>query len=349
MFILNRFDRVRPIVWSVVALLLSSAIVGYLAWRFVQAYLANLDNDPAALYALLRYLLGGAVALAVVCGIAHLHYKLVFVRLFTTGLPNRSLLTGLWLTTTALLWFGLLEWRTQYESEFADENVLLAVILAIFTIGYSHVAGYAGAREKQTILLKEKTEAELMALKAHIKPHFLFNILNTIFNSAQKHEDHQTAHLIQELSDLLRFSIQDATADFIPVSQEIAFIERYIGLQRVRLPAHKQQEVQAVVEWDGQAGQIAPLLLIPFIENAFQYGISLNQVCSVNIRLHICEGGVLLQVTNSIAPNAEQRKGVGTGIRHVRTRLALLYPGRHTLDIAAIDQLFTVSLELRLR
>ncbi|AEE48040.1 sensor histidine kinase [Haliscomenobacter hydrossis] len=323
-------------------------VLGYLSWRFLQVFIAEFDQDSVAIYRLMRYLLGVLIELFLVWGIAHLNFRLVFLKFFSHNASSIRGLYWVWIALLALLWFALLEWRTFYEPNYADENVLLTFLLTAFVIGYAYSADYFRTRRLQLTLLKEKKEAELNVLKAQIKPHFLFNTLNIIYNSAQKHDDEETAQLILELSQLLRFSIQEATQAYTSLQSEVSFLERYIHFQRLRLPQKSNVDIQIKLEGAFNEGQIAPLLLIPFVENAFQYGVSMNEPCFIHVDLMVQNKLLSLHVRNSISPNASAKSGLGTGIHNTRERLALLYPQRHSLHIQADEKVFQVELTLDL-
>lgn len=334
---------------NVLAILIAGAVLGYLIWRFLWVYINDLDNEAEEINALIRYFSGILLELFMVWGIAYLNFKLVFLRFFAHNNVKTSSLYWVWIAFLALLGFALLERRTYYEPNYADENVLLTMLLIGFVIGYAYSADYFRTRRLQLTLIKDKREAELNVLKAQVKPHFLFNTLNIIYNSAQKHQDEDTAQLVLELSNLLRFSIQEANQEYTSLHNEVAFLERYIRFQGLRLPSNGKIDLQVNLPLDIEPRRIAPLLLIPFLENAFQYGISMNENCFVHIELALTETLLKLNVQNSIAPNAKSKQGLGTGIANTRERLLLLYPGRHTLQIQTDEKVFQVALSLDLK
>lgn len=322
-------------------------VIGYLATRLLHNYFEQLQG-ASSVNRFLRYLLGLLLELLLVLAIAFMNYRLAFLRFFIDNKKPLRSLYWVWLSVVSLLLFFILEWRTQFEPEFADENVWIVLLLMIFIVSYSYIADYFRTRRLQLQLLKEKSDAELSILKAQIKPHFLFNTLNTIFNAALKNEDEETASLISELSGLLRFSIQEAQLDFTLIENELSFLERYIHLQRARLPQLSHIDIQTRIEWDHQIAQIPPLLLIPFVENAFQYSISMEKPCFLHLDLTVKNQVLKMQLTNSIAPHAERKKGLGTGIENAKARLQLLYPGRHQLDIKADETQYAVQLTIQL-
>ncbi|MDX2070591.1 MAG: histidine kinase [Haliscomenobacter sp.] len=326
---------------------LVGAVVVYLIWRFLQVYIVNLGGEMEGIGRLLRYFGGILLELLLVWGLALLNFRFIFLRFATADSRFKNWYWA-WIGMFALLCFAWLEWRTDYEPEFADENVLSTILLTSFVVAYAYSADYFRTKRAQLALLKDKTMAELNVLKAQIKPHFLFNTMNVLYNSAQKHEDETTAKLIFELSQLLRFSIQEAAEEFTSLENELAFLERYIQFQRLRLPQTNKLDIQIDINKQGEGAKIAPLLMIPFMENAFQYGISLNEACFVHLKLNVEGQNLVLLLRNSIAPNPEARSGLGTGIRNSRERLQLLYPQRHQLRIKESDNTFEVTLKIDL-
>jgi len=339
--------KTQKVIVDIAVGLVIALVVGYLAARLLHNYFEQLQG-ASSVNRFMRYLLGLFLELLLVWALAFFNYRWAFLRFFIDAKrPLRSLYWA-WLSVVALLLFFILEWRTQFEPEFADENVWIVLVLMVVIVSYSYVADYFRTRRLQLQLLKEKSEAELNVLKAQIKPHFLFNTLNTIFNAALKNEDEETASLISELSGLLRFSIQEAQLDFTRIENELSFLEQYIHLQKARLPQLPGIDIQTQIEWDHQMAQIPPLLLIPFVENAFQYSISMEKPCFLHLNLTVKNQFLEMQLVNSIAPYADRKKGMGTGINNAKARLQLLYPGRHQLDIQTQETKYSVHLTIQL-
>lgn len=200
-------------------------------------------------------------------------------------------------------------------------------------------------------LQHEKNEAEIRALKAQINPHFLFNTLNTIYANALRKEKN-TPDLILKLSDGFRYLFHEGQEKHVRLQREIQHLNDYIQLQEERLAdkvnVHFSKEVQ------NPKKQIAPLLLIPFVENAFKYTSLLKgKNHEINISLRATETEFLFQCVNPFdtAGQAEVDPGwvtSGVGITNVKRRLALRYPNRHHLEINEEEQRFRVKLSLQL-
>lgn len=204
------------------------------------------------------------------------------------------------------------------------------------------------SRKREAELEKLQRETEINSLKAQLNPHFLFNSLNTIYSSALTEKDTSTAQLVQQLSGILRYSVEEVQQEKTDIQKERAFIEKYISLQRARLPEHPNVSIQSQLYWDQEPAEIAPLLLIPFVENAFQYGISIDEPSFVRLDLRIEDKKLRLNVENSITHHHEEKKGTGTGLKNAEKRLALLYPDRYTLRCDPQKDTFELHLTIEL-
>ncbi len=190
---------------------------------------------------------------------------------------------------------------------------------------------------------KEKTIAELSALKAQLNPHFLFNTLNSIYFLARKKSD-TTPEVILKLSDLMRFVLTETTAEFIPLEKEVESIRQYIDLQKLRLTG----KTKIIFEKDGEAGNlsIAPLLLLPFVENAFKFGVSSHTNSEIAISLNFIQDRLTFLIRNSKVGTSVSEKSTGTGLKNVVRRLNLAYPNKHALKIGETDTEYSVELKI---
>ncbi|MFD2569147.1 sensor histidine kinase [Spirosoma soli] len=209
------------------------------------------------------------------------------------------------------------------------------------------------AVQQQMIL--EKVSAELAMLKLQVSPHFLFNTLNNIrWLARQKSE--QTEAAVVTLAQLLRYMIYQAQQDKVPLRQEVEHLRHYIDLQKMRLT--DIHTVTFIVEGDVDAYHIEPLLFIPFVENAFKYGLHSQQTGHINIWLEVTQDTLKFSVENPISTSgvpadmATQdnlaNADSGIGIRNVQKRLTLHYPDKHELSLTDKDNRFRVVLTLHL-
>lgn len=187
-------------------------------------------------------------------------------------------------------------------------------------------------RETEERLMKaesEKTEAELKNLKNQLNPHFLLNTLNNIYALIAFNSD-KAQEAVQELSKLLRHVLYDNQQTFVPLEKELDFIRNYVALMRIRLPQQVEVSVNLEAEPRG-VWQIAPLIFISLIENAFKHGIDPtgDSFISISITGHT-DGTVKCEIMNSNHPKSGQDKsGSGVGLEQVSKRLELIYPGRY--------------------
>ncbi|MCI1189431.1 histidine kinase [Hymenobacter sp. DH14] len=314
--------------------------------RLLYGAMWHSETGAPAVGGLARYLLGIALLLAGLGAVAHLNYRLAFRR----WLLRRETGWGYWTWLCGLAWalFELLQARTDHVPDFVDENLLMTAVLLAVIVAYGYVADSFRARRAQDHLLQQKVEAELTALKAQVNPHFLFNALNTIYNEAQRVDNETVADLIQQLAGIMRFTLQESKQLLTTIENEFSFLEKYLALQRARLPERDSLRVSTQLDWDGLPAAIAPLLLIPFVENAYQYGISFVQPSYIDLAVVVENRRLRLRMANSIAPTAAARPGPGTGIATARQRLALMYAGRHELHIQQTADSFTVLLTIDL-
>jgi hypothetical protein len=176
---------------------------------------------------------------------------------------------------------------------------------------------------------KEKINAELSSLKAQINPHFLFNTMNSIY-SLSVNKSERTSYAIEKFSEMLRFVVYETNHDFVSLEKNIEYIENYITLQKFRLPPGVH--VNYSFEGDPINYRIAPLILLPFIENAFKHGISTETDTTIDISLTLRDNELTM-----IVKNRNLRTAFGetsqVGINNTKKRLDLMYPGKHSLKI----------------
>lgn len=194
-----------------------------------------------------------------------------------------------------------------------------------------------------------KTTADLQFLRSQINPHFLFNVLNTLYGTALIDGSKRTANGIQMLGDMMRFMLDDNHLDFIPLSNEITYLRNFIALQKLRIQDSEEIEISEKFDIDKCTPEIIPMLLIPFVENAFKHGIDINRKSWINIAL-ICDGErIIFSVSNSVHTKDEndlERAYSGIGIKNVKERLMIFYEGRHELNFLANEKEFIVKLVL---
>ena len=189
----------------------------------------------------------------------------------------------------------------------------------------------------------EKATAELSFLKAQIHPHFLFNTLNNIYSMAVLKSEHTPAAILK-LSNIMRYATDEVKRNFVSLQDEVAYISDYIDLQRLRL--NNKVQLDFSVTGNTENKQIAPLILMTFVENVFKYGISSHEPSVIIIRIMAEENAIVFFCQNKIFGTQNKFESTGIGISNTRKRLEHFYPGRHSITINTENGLFTVQLTI---
>jgi two-component system, LytTR family, sensor kinase len=218
----------------------------------------------------------------------------------------------------------------------------------VFMILAPILLAYLSKKEKEVLETAVSSKsAEIENLRSQINPHFLFNALNSLYATALAEHSERTADGIQKLGDMMRFMLSENNRDRISLVSEIEYLQNYIDLQRMRLDETRDIEIRINIHQPGKDIYIAPMLLIPFIENAFKHGISMQSPSWIYVTLTFDTDRIYYKVHNSLNPltsNDPERNNHGIGLDNVKKRLRLIYPGRHTLDIQSSTADFFVSL-----
>ncbi len=220
-----------------------------------------------------------------------------------------------------------------------DILLLLSVASAL---KFFRLRQIAAERERQ--LVEEKLQSELSFLRSQTNPHFLFNTLNNLYHLARKRSE-DTPDAILKLSDMLRFMLYECATPSIRISQEIKVIRDYLELERLRYGERLQADFQVEVDDESQA--ISPLLLLPFVENAFKHGASESRgEAWVRIFLKVKNGRLDFRVENAKSVGDAEIKD-GLGLKNVKRQLELLYP-EHDLTIDSQGDTFSADLKISL-
>ncbi len=235
------------------------------------------------------------------------------------------------------------------DSDVLGVNVLITLLLYlcvfITSSGQAIVKNWFSAESRKKEMEFEKTVTELSFLKSQINPHFLFNTLNNIYTLTVLKSE-KAPEFILKLADMMRYVLSDVGQKEAPLEQEIEYMEKFIDLQKMRLT--DKTEVEFVVFGKPENRKIAPLLLMPFVENAFKYGISASEPSKIRISLMLKNKELTFQVENQIfGEKISKMLSTGTGLKNVKRRLELLYPESHWLRAERIGTKFHADLNLR--
>lgn len=220
-------------------------------------------------------------------------------------------------------------------------NALLLWLLSII----SSILWTIYNRLKQTE--SEKLSAQIASLKSQINPHFLFNTLNNIYAIAIDTSP-KAADMVDKLSEMMRYTMRDTQQDMVLLEDEINYISNYIELQKLRLDRSVKLEYDCQEDLYGL--RIAPMLLIPFVENAFKHGVNSEQKSRIRIEIAMNKTEFQLTVVNNkvnVQRDISERSGLG--IQNTKHRLNLIYPSKHLLVINDTGKEFFVSLHIDLQ
>jgi len=221
--------------------------------------------------------------------------------------------------------------------------VAITAVIALLKNWYSH-------QQAARNLTQDKLEAELKILKAQIHPHFLFNTLNSLYSLTLKKSDN-APEVVLKLSSLMDYMLYEANAAKVPLEKELAYIQNYISLERIRYGA--RVDISYTNSGSITGRQIAPMLLLPFVENAFKHGVSTETANAwVRIDVKVQEDLLVLLVENckcgDRASKSPRDMAPGIGLKNLQRRLELLYDGRFTLEIEDEPANYAARLELDL-
>ncbi len=226
-------------------------------------------------------------------------------------------------------------------------------ILPFFHVGGIAISikllSYWYQQKQQTLEAhQQRVQAELELLKSQLHPHFLFNTLNNLYSYTLE-QSPKAPEIVLKLAALLRFMIYESNRPYIPLEQEIALLQHYIDLEQLRYG--DRLDISLVISNDANRYQIAPLLLLPFLENAFKHGTSMQiDQCWISLNLSITDNVMSFKLVNSMdkeQPIKDYETG-GVGLQNVKRRLDLLYSGQYKFETLMQEEVYVVNLEIKL-
>ncbi len=220
-----------------------------------------------------------------------------------------------------------------------------SMTIAGFAVAIKLVKHWYFKREENTALEKEKLKAELQLLRGQLHPHFVFNTLNSIYSLALKNSE-QTPAAILKLSDLMRYMFSECSGPQILLSREVEMLKNYIDLARSRY--NNRIDIQVNIDGNFRDKTVAPLIFLPFVENSFKYGANeMLEDAWITVDLAL-DGNILKFKAINGKPAGIETISSGVGLRNVKKRLQMLYPGAHELRITEDDDSFIVVLTIDL-
>lgn len=334
--------------YSLIIFLAVSAYWLFRTWKLISFELV--EGEDHYLGNLMLYLLSWFFVFLIVNLLAYFNFRYVFLRW------REFQINGFVFWTVELgilaLFFEFLQWLSQHELQMMKDNFMLTLIVALYFLAFTWFFDMVNSKRKQDKLLQQKERAELMLLQSQLNPHFLFNALNTTYSTAMSERSEKTAQQILQISDLMRFALEKSNKDFISIEEEVGFLEKYIQLQKDRFLHFGDESIQIEMNWDGIDVPISPMLIQPFLENAFKFthfGVT-REHSTMKLKINIEAGQITLLVDNYyLKKQVKENKGTGKGIHLVKQRLKSLYPQKHHLVITDNGKIFKVYLRIDLK
>jgi len=227
------------------------------------------------------------------------------------------------------------------------DNIIPHFLLILSGAAFKLMMDYNLMQKRMVEMAKEKAEEELNFLKSQINPHFLFNSINSVYFLIEKNNV-EARDALHKFSGMLRYQLYEMNGDKIPIEKELAYLQDYVDLQKLR----KDENYSVTLDCSPavQGFYIEPLLLMPFVENAFKHiSHHKNQLNFIELNLSMQDGAFHFKIINSkeaIEKKTDNHSGIG--LNNVRRRLELLYPGRHLLTINDANENFSVALQLKM-
>ena len=243
---------------------------------------------------------------------------------------------------------GWPQWIYIFNSFYSNINFTGAIPTCALMLAIKYYKNWVIKQSRTEQLSRENIQAELQLLKAQVHPHFLFNTLNNIYSFVLT-KDSRAAALVDKLAGMIDYMRTEGENSLVLLEKEIQLIKDYVGLEKVRYGDRLDLKVEINREYQNKL--IAPLLMIPFVENCFKHGASImrgNQWIHLTIDIKDDELDFILSNSKPLNPPV-QKNQKNIGLMNVKKRLQLLYPGKHFLEISSNEEVYEVHLMLTLQ
>ncbi len=219
-------------------------------------------------------------------------------------------------------------------------------LVAAVSVALRMTSSWYKVEAERRELERSRSEAELQNLKSQLNPHFLFNTLNNIYSLIAISPE-RAQEVVHDLSRLLRYVLYESSESYVTVGKDLEFLRNYIELMRIRLPEHVK--VKTDIQTSSPETQIAPLLFITLVENAFKHGVSNNKPSFIDIEIKADDKRVICNIRNSHFPkDYHDKSGSGIGIPNLRKRLDLIYANRYSSSYEQKKETYHYQLEIKL-
>ena len=271
------------------------------------------------------------------------HRPLIYLLLTTLLILVFSVI--LYEMSTQFLYKNCFLYKTAQQKSYHFQLATLTGTL-VCILGSIQLLEHYRDQKKKTNRVLLNNQVQLNALKGQLNPHFLFNTFNTLYGISLQYPE-RTSDMIMQVSQLMRYQLENSAKELVSLEDEITFISSYIELEKERVGYRCEIDYQYHTDQEKQYA-IAPMLLITFIENAFKHGTCAIENCFVRITINVREGKLHLKIDNSIPQKKRNIVSTKIGLRNTLERLEIIYPNRHTIAIDQKQQIYTVNLEIEL-
>lgn len=228
---------------------------------------------------------------------------------------------------------------------FFSRNLMIYMAIVCVSVAVRMSDRWYRDESKRKEMEALRAETELANLKSQINPHFLFNTLNNIYSLIQI-DPSQAQEAVHDLSGMMRYLLYESEQQTVSLAKESAFLKDYIKLMGMRLPSDRVKLDVSLSE--GSSTQVAPMMFIPLVENAFKHGISDTEGSHIKIDLHEEGEYVICNVENSCFPKDDtDRSGSGIGIKNLSRRLDMLYPGNYSFEYGKVQNVYQSILKIK--
>jgi two-component system, LytTR family, sensor kinase len=318
------YDYKAPFLLQFVATLV---VTGFTAFP---AYISSKVLVPKLLY---RKVIGKFITALLVTAIANTVLTYFLVGAFYYELSGKSIFKGINIIQVVFLSFFII-------------NCIVIVVSGAIQI----IIDRFGMEQHLHEVENEKVSTELAFLRAQINPHFLFNVLNTIYFQIQK-ENSEARNSVEKLSEMLRYQLYECNTDKIDISKELAYIENYVAVQQLRMEAGT--DLQLKLPEDIGSFKIAPLLILPLVENAFKHISNFKDPSQNKLYITIYieqDSQFVVDVVNTYNSSDSTelfQNSSGLGLKNLERRLALLYPGKHSITRKHNQNIYETTLKIQ--
>jgi len=235
--------------------------------------------------------------------------------------------------------------KKTYDLTVIPGNLIIYILAILYGLSKDWYLKF----QNENILIREKMKADIAFLRSQINPHFFFNALNNIFSITQRNNDKEAGEAIVKLSGMMRYMLYESEVELISLSKEVENIANFIEISKLKYSQNDPFEITLNTQGNFSRRRIAPLIMLPFVENAIKHGIDSKGNGFVYIDIKTEDSILSFSISNSkTSENITSKKHSGIGLENVKKRLALQYPQKHKLKLREIEKKYSVELTLTL-